>query len=229
MKRDHRPPDTTFAERLASRFIATYIHLCKATTRWTKIGWDEVRDAAAVQPIIIVFWHSRSVLGPSDWPNPDVPLIGLYVTNRDGRISAGMLALMGLVPLGMAADESNRSMSMRVLRRVRKGNCMGLTADGPRGPARVLGDAPLEWARITGCPIYVYANSVRRQRRLPGWDRLLFPFPFNRGASVFRKWDCAVPRTASPEKLQEYRASLTDALDQVTEMADSLVGREPGP
>lgn len=217
-------------ESIASALIAAYARFCRMTTRWTVIEDPAFAAARAKGPVVLVFWHSRSAMASATLPRRAFPLLNLFARNRDGRISAGVQRRMGLRPIGLSGSDANRTAARLVLNAVtREGYSIGLPGDGHRGPARILQDAPLDWARATGRPIFLLANSVRRQRRLPGWDRLLFPLPFSRGAVVLRPWDGQVPGRSDTAALEEARRSLTAALDAVTAEADKLVGLPPGP
>ncbi|MEE9387821.1 MAG: DUF374 domain-containing protein [Paracoccaceae bacterium] len=214
----------SFVEAASSVILTAYIRLCHATTRWSYRGKQDLLDALAKGPVVLVLWHSRTVMGPPHWPDKTAPVTSLFVTNRDGRIAAGIQARFRFHPLGMDKSASNLAASRGVLRRLRQGHSLILTADGPRGPARVLQSAPLEWIRSTDCPVFVYANSVHRQKRLPGWDRLLFPLPFTRGACVFQRWPEQVSRRPTDAQLAGHDRSLTAALDAVLQEADDISG-----
>lgn len=221
---------SSLGETIASALIAAYARFCRLTTRWTVIEDPALAEARARGPVILVFWHSRSAMASATLPRRVLPVLNLFARNRDGRISAGVQRRMGLRPIGLSGNEANRTATRLVLNAVaREDHSIGLPGDGHRGPARILQDAPLDWARATGRPVFVLANSVRRQRRLPGWDRLLFPLPFGRGAVVLRRWQGEVPGRNDAAALEEARRSLTAALDAATAEADALVGLPPGP
>ncbi|MEE9427588.1 MAG: DUF374 domain-containing protein [Paracoccaceae bacterium] len=219
----------SFFETLGAIFLSKYIWFCKVTTRWTFRGVTEIQDALQQGPVILVLWHSRTVMGPPHWPDRNAKATTLFVTNRDGRIAAGIQARFGFYPFGMSPDVSNFSASRQVLKRMHNGLSLILTADGPKGPARILQDAPLEWIKSTNCPVFVYSNSLRRQKRLPGWDKLLFPFPFNKGSCVFHKWSDDIPRRPTDKEWAAGRLSLSQALDHALQEADRLAGVSPGP
>lgn len=216
------------SEKLSAVFLAGYLLLCKSTIRWQSRGLPELNDALRDGPVILIVWHSRLMLGPVHWPGRVAKATTLCTTNRDGRIAAGVHRWFHLHPYGMSKDTTNKAASRAVLKRLRSGHSLLLTADGPRGPARVLQNAPLEWIRATDCPVFVYASSVRRQKRLPGWDSLLFPFPFSRGAFTFQRWPVKVSRKPSAAEWESYHGALTAALDAALSEADEMLGLPPG-
>ena len=204
---------------LLGRLIAGYLRLCHRTTRWTDIGQVELRAALAHGPVVVVLWHEFSLLAPMHWPLQHGQLSSLHDTSPAGMVSGAVQARFGLDPIAMSARMSNIAASRGILRRVRQGKSIGLTGDGPVGPVNVVNDAALDWARSTGCPVFVYAYATQRHRRLNAWDRMILPLPFTRGVSVFRRWDSDVPRRADAVAMAALRAALTQALNDVARQA----------
>jgi lysophospholipid acyltransferase (LPLAT)-like uncharacterized protein len=219
---------TSPLERLLGRVYAAYIWLVFRTTRWEVRGADELRAAMQKGPVIYLLWHSRTLMAIPLWPQGLTPITVPTADNRDGRISAVTHSRFNGTPFKMSFGRSNKGASRQILRLIRSGASIGITGDGPFGPRRVLQDAPLEWARISGLPVFIHANSVRRQSRLPGWDRMLFPFPFGKGAAVYRRWVAEVPRHPGEDERAALQQSLSDALDAATAEADALVGLPAG-
>ena len=97
----------------------------------------------------------------------------------------------------------------------------------PLGPHRVVKDAPLEWARKTGLPIYSYAFATSRGRALNTWDKMWLPVPWTSGVLTCREWTATIPRAVDADTLEGHRLDLQAALDAVTDESDRAVGREP--
>ncbi len=225
---DDMPVATSFLERLLGRIYAAYIGFVFRTTRWESRGEDELRAAMRQGPVIYLLWHSRTLMAIPLWPQGLTPITVPTADNRDGRISAVTHSSFNGTPFSMNLRESNKGASRQILRLIRSGASIGITGDGPAGPRRVMKDAPLEWARISGLPVFLHANSVRRQSRLPGWDRMLFPWPYSRGAAVFRRWQVEVPRHPDAGTKAALLKDLSDNLDAVAAEADAMVGLPAG-
>lgn len=209
---------------LAGRYLA----FCDRTTKWQVDGLDELTTALKDGPVLLVMWHSRSVMGALHWPVDVAPLSSLHDRSPVGRVSGALQRRVGLQPMEMARKRSNRAASRAVLKRVQDGVSIGMTGDGPVGPALAVKDAPLDWARATGLPIFSYAFSTTKGRRLNSWDQMLVPRPFGKGAYVFRQMDGTAPRKPDPQQLAALRDQLDQLLTQAMQDADAMLGLPPG-
>lgn len=215
--------------RVIGGLIALWLRLCNRTTRWQVEGLEDLRRALADGPVVVVLWHECTAMAPVHWPARTAPLSSLRAQSPIGRVSGGVQAAFGLQPIGMADGASNRAASREVLRRLKDGVSVGLTADGPMGPARVVKDAPLDWARASGRPVFLYAFGLARGRRLRTWDRMLFPLPFTRGAQIYRRWPVDLPRRVTRAEADTLRQQLATALDTVTQAAEDRAKTMPEP
>lgn len=214
--------------QMVGRSVAGWLRLCLNTIRWEERGLEEVRAALAEGPVIIVVWHSRFLLCPGHFEK-----IASFVTLADpspaGRAGAVVQARFGMEPISIRARSTGAGTMREVLRRLKDGQSVGMTADGPEGPARVMKSVPLDWSRVSGAPIFLYAYSCTRQRRLRTWDRILLPLPFGRGRMEVRRWERALPRRPSAEEAEALRAALEADLNAHQAGVDAALGLPPGP
>lgn len=218
-----RVEHSAFLAWLLAALVGGYLWICNRTTRWDVTGLDAIRADLADGPVLLVMWHGRSMMGPLHWPIADGQLSSLYADSAIGRVSGAMQRRFGLRPMAMADGQSNVSASRTILKRVREGVSIGMTGDGPLGPALVVKDAPLDWARAMQRPVYGYAFATRRHRLLGSWDKMMLPLPFTRGAYVFARWDMAVPRKADAKAIEAARASMHSLLTDVATRCDAAV------
>lgn len=214
-----RIEQSTLLAALLGRLVAGYLRLCNRTTRWTRVGQGDLEAALASGPVLLVLWHRHSLLAPVHWPRRHGQLSSLRDTSPIGMVSGAVQARFGLDPMAMSDRMSNLAASREILRRVRDGKSIGLTGDGPLGPADRVKDAALDWARVTGCPVFVYAFATRRHRILSTWDRMVLPLPFSRGRLVYQRWATPVPRRADAATMALLRADLGGALDRAAGLA----------
>lgn len=213
----------TVADTLGG-LVSRYLTFCDRSTTWEVEGLDTLRAALAEGPVLLVMWHGRSAMGAIHWPVADGPLSSLYNRSPMGRISGAVQRRAGLQAMEMSRTRSNRSASREVLRRFREGISIGMTGDGPLGPPCEVQDAPLEWARTLGAPVFCYAFASTRVRQLNTWDRMLMPLPYGRGAKVFARFDATLPRRASPAERDATRQALRQFMQATTARADAMIG-----
>jgi lysophospholipid acyltransferase (LPLAT)-like uncharacterized protein len=160
------------------------------------------------RPAIYVFWHAH--LLPLTWAHRDRGVVGLVSRHRDGEYIAGVMRAWGY---GTARGSSTRGGSAglrQVVRALRSGASVGITPDGPRGPARMAKPGAIAAARLTGAPIVPVAAAARRHWRLGSWDGFIIPRPFTR--LLVGYGEPIDPGTAAGS-LDELAATVTRRLD----------------
>ena len=217
----------TFRQRIEhSRLLAwllaglagAYLSLCQRTTRWDYHGLEQLKADLADGPVLLLMWHGRSLMGPVHWPVEAGPLSSLYDASPIGRVSGALQRRRGLQPMEMSDKISNLAASRVILKRLREGVSIGMTGDGPLGPAQAIKDAPLDWARVMRRPVYGYAFATKRHRILPSWDAMMLPLPFTRGAVVFARYEGKIMGKVD----EAARDGLKKMLDEVTRNVDEL-------
>jgi lysophospholipid acyltransferase (LPLAT)-like uncharacterized protein len=185
-------------QRVFAALAAAYLRFAYRTIRWREEGRDVIEAGrAASGGLILCFWHEAISISALSWPQgrPGVQeMRALISRSRDGQMFAEVIGRLGVPAIrGSRAVEVERtrekggSEALRdMVRWVRAGGAVALTPDGPRGPARSMGEGPALLARLSGAPVYMMGLSCAPAVRLNSWDRALIPLPFTRGGLV---WD----------------------------------------
>jgi lysophospholipid acyltransferase (LPLAT)-like uncharacterized protein len=206
-----------------SSLAAGHIGAVKATTRWTHINSDVAKKAwAGDEPVIVAFWHNRLLLMPYCWPSR-APFHMLISSHPDGRLISRTVAHFGIDTIAGSSRRGGLEALIGMVRKLRHGESVGITPDGPRGPRMRAGDGPIALARISGATIIPAAASVSRRIVLNTWDKLIIALPFGQGATVWGE-PIRISRGASPEDMADARLRLENALTRVTNTADETVG-----
>ena len=186
--------------------LAQYIRFCWATTRWDQDGLADLKAHLGQHgPVIMVLWHESLVYAPKAWPTRDFPVCSLTQDANAGRIAGQVMERFGFENRCLDARTSNLKIMREVMALAKSGVSIGIAADGPEGPARISKSVPVDWSRVTGLPIWFYALSVKRHRRLNTWDRMILPLPFTKGRITFRAWNTTVPRKADTDTIETLR------------------------
>lgn len=219
--------DSEWAKSAVARLFAGYVRLVHATSAWDRIGYAPLDDlVAAGEPVIVVVWHQRLVMGSYMFPLDLAPLCGITSAARAGSMFGRIQTRFGMQHIAMASRQRHVALSREVILKVREGVSVALAADGPRGPERICSQVPLQWARATGKRVFVVACATRHAMEAATWDRMLFPRPMTRGVMLCREWDKHVPRKASEAEIEDLRLDLQAHLNAVTAEADEYIGRE---
>src|SRR5439155_20611141 len=72
-----------------------------------------------------------------------------------------------------------------MLKRLEDGECVGITPDGPRGPAMRASSGIVNTARLSQSPVVPIVFATSRRRVLGSWDRFHFPLPFRLGGFLW--------------------------------------------
>ena len=211
----------------AARVISRHIEKVYERTEWEFHGREDVIDAVAGgKPIIFALWHGRLAMASRGW-NPEwSPYCVITSAAIPGRIVGRIMRNFGLDTMPMKDRKNNTGASLQVARMMRAGTTIGFAIDGPDGPKRVARAMPIDWARLTGAPIWLYTNSVEKYRTINSWDNLMMPKPGGRGVMMYRKWDVEIPKKIGPETREAMRMKLQADLDALTLEADQLMGHD---
>jgi lysophospholipid acyltransferase (LPLAT)-like uncharacterized protein len=217
---------------VTSRAIWLVMRLVRATTRLEVHGIEPLRARwAAGRPVILAFWHGRSIMLPFFYEGPGVTIMNS--THRDGQTITRALGFFGIEAVGGSANRGGVGGLLSLVRAHRKGRDLALIPDGPRGPAGEAKGGVAELARATGAPIYPLAFAASRAARATSWDRMMIPLPGARvvvviGEPLEYAEEGSQAAAAEAKALREdLRARLEGRLNQVTLEADRLAGRRP--
>lgn len=208
-----------------ARLVAGRIDRLYRQTTWEFDGRDDVIAAVSGgKPIIFALWHGRLAMSARGWDPAWSPFCVVTSAQIPGRLVGRVMRRFDLDTMPMKIKRTNTAAALQVARMVRSGTTIGFAIDGPEGPKRIAKPIPIDWARLTGAPIWLYTNSVERFRRLPGWDDMLLPRPGGRGVMMYRKWEVDIPKKIDVEMREALRLKLQQDLDALTLEADRRMG-----
>lgn len=210
--------------------LSGYLRFVYATSRWQVDGADIVK-AAQEDPdngAIVCFWHSRISLCAKAWDNRTSPkqCKALVSNSKDGDFITDVLGRLGFPSVrgsrareGRAADKGGAQAFREILRDLKAGGAQGVTPDGPKGPALVMGEGAPMLARMSGANVLFLGMAFSPCIRAKSWDRTVFPLPFGKGAIVWRG-PVTAGRDDDPAGLAEDWGA---KLIAVTDMAEEMV------
>lgn len=189
--------------------------------RTSRLQWRGLEHLDAVRrngSFIYAFWHQRQVAFTFTHQGSPVPI--LVSRSRDGEIIAKTMALFAIPAVRGSSSRGASASAKEMLDLLASGTCVGITPDGPKGPARKVKEGAVYLAQKSGRPILPITNAASRKLTFEkAWDRFQVPLPFSRlcvahGAPV---------RVGAGDDLSAKALELERVLDAITEEADAAV------
>jgi lysophospholipid acyltransferase (LPLAT)-like uncharacterized protein len=209
--------------RLLCWGIYHYIRFVFATNRWQVEGGDAAqRLRAEGRAFILAFWHGRLLMIPMAWRRL-APMHMLISAHRDGRIIADAVTYFGVSSIAGSTRRGGSTAVRRMLRYLEAGDCVGITPDGPRGPAMTASLGIVDLARLAQVPILPITYATSRRRLLDSWDRFHLALPFGRGVFLWGE-PIAVPRHLDEAGTEDTRLLVESRMAAMVRDADHRVG-----
>ncbi|GHU02954.1 hypothetical protein FACS1894186_8250 [Alphaproteobacteria bacterium] len=203
-----------------------YICFLHAATRWREYGHPEELDRllAENKPFIFVCWHGRIALLPTMRRYPKGKVKALISLHRDGRMIAEVCKRFGAEAVGGSTRKHGAKAALAILREgFADGRALGITPDGPRGPARRMSEGTVFLASRAGVPILPMSIAVKNSKFLKSWDNFMIPFPFGKGAFAVGK-PIALPPDLDDTGLEKARAEVESAVNALQDNIDKELG-----
>ena len=203
-----------------------YLHVVGKTQRLQVEGRDYPSETIRGSgPFILAFWHSR-LLFPI-YLYRGTQFGALVSPSRDGEYIARTMECFGLEPLRGSSKRGAAEGLLKLARYLKKGYCVGVTPDGPRGPREQVQLGVIQLAKVTGIPIIPCSYSSARRIVLNSWDRFVVPLPCSRAVAVYRE-PIVVPSEASREEMELLRQRLQEEIHEATRRAEAIVRKGEG-
>lgn len=216
----------TAVQSILAATIAGSIGTVKKTTHWRTINGAAAEEAwSGRAPAIVAFWHNRLAMMPMCWPSRE-PFHMLISSHPDGQLIARSVSYFGIQAIPGSSTRGGSDALRTLVRKLKSGESVGITPDGPRGPRMHASNGAITLARLSGVPVLPASISVSGRKVLSTWDQLIVPMPFGRGVMVWGD-PISVPREADDAFLANANAQLERALNDASAQADKLAGHNP--
>ncbi len=174
------------------------------------------------QPVIMVAWHDRNALVVYAYlaARPrGRRIIPLASASRDGALAVWAMRGFGIPCVRGSSSKGGFGALKQLMKILKAGDDVAFTPDGPRGPRYSVQGGVITAAKMTGAPIVPVAYGAKRKKLLGTWDRLMFPYPFNRLHFVYGE-PLYVPRNCPAHEIEGYAAKLKTELLRICEVSE---------
>jgi lysophospholipid acyltransferase (LPLAT)-like uncharacterized protein len=210
--------------RFIAWLMARYIKFVFKTNRWSKHSWDIAEGYwRERKPFIVCFWHNRSMMQMCFWES-NIPFHMLNSAHRDGQLFAHTIGYFRLRTIAGSTSKRGTQALREIISALKKGDCIGITPDGPRGPRFKVSEGVIQISKLSGVDIIPCASATTRRKVWGSWDRFILALPFGRGAIVIGE---PIKPPQSKEDIAKNLSLLEKRLQQVTDQADALCGHAP--
>ncbi|NPA30297.1 MAG: lysophospholipid acyltransferase family protein [Epsilonproteobacteria bacterium] len=133
-------------------------------------------------PFVVLFWHGELLMAPFIFKKarPDTTVNVMISDHFDGEIITRIIAPFGLKTVRGSSRKGAAKALIGAIRKVKEGQSVGITPDGPKGPRHSVGDGAVTIAQKARIPVIVLNCRPSRYWQLKSWDRFVIPKPFGR-------------------------------------------------
>lgn len=218
MKKLRRKITAYLSGSIGSLVLHAFICMLYRTMRVSCVGADIFQSFVDRQEGFIgAFWHGRLLLMPFAYPGDCMHV--LISSHRDGEIIANVMKRFGFYLVRGSSRRGGYAAMREMLSLLKDNKHVGITPDGPKGPAEQLKPGVAEVARLSGKAVIPVTFSASSVIRATSWDRFMIPYPFSRGVLYIGE----PVRYVKGEDMEVFRLRLETALKDVNAKADNYV------
>lgn len=175
-----------------------------------------------IEPCIYAMWHSDqfAIYGVQNKSNVNF----LISTSIDGDIVAAGCEAMGFKTVrGSSKSRGAVESSMQMISKLKGGECVAITVDGPRGPLHSVKNGAIKLAQMSGAPIIpmIWYSEDKTFVTFPSWDKMTAPFFKAEIINLYGE-PIYVPEDADNEKISEVKLQVKNSLEALREKAPEV-------
>ncbi|MGE0415649.1 MAG: lysophospholipid acyltransferase family protein [Acetobacteraceae bacterium] len=200
--------------------MGRYLRFALRTTRWRVADEAIFERLVRGESAVLSFWHETLPLIPAMLLEArrrggyrPVPMYTMVSKHSDGQFIGRVVGGVGIYPVLGSSSRGGATAFRSLLGLMANGAIIGLTPDGPRGPARKAAPGVAMLPAMSGVPVIPCGVLMRPALRAGGWDRMVIPLPFARGVIALGE-PIRVPRKGWEASIAVIEAATTQALER---------------
>lgn len=176
--------DATFGYRVMLTLLEKTVRLLCATLRVEKVnGAAAFETLSSGTPSVLGFWHGTMIAPWHSFRGRNCA--GMISRSKDGEMLAVLLKKWKYKVIRGSSSKGGKEALAAIVDTLKSGLSVGLTPDGPRGPAHEFKPGAVVAAMRAGAPLILLGAAYRKKIRLKSWDAFEIPYPFTRARLVF--------------------------------------------
>jgi lysophospholipid acyltransferase (LPLAT)-like uncharacterized protein len=197
-----------------------YIQFVYRTSKFTFENKEFFEKALELdKPLIICFWHQRLIMLPITKKLTQRNFYMLLSPHSDGALISKILKFFNIKSIFGSTFQNAGRAAVLVVRHLKKGDVVGITPDGPRGPMQQASDGVAQLAILSKANILPLTYSIKNHKKLKSWDKFMLPFPFGKGLFLCGE---VIDATAFSHK-EDLRLIVQNNLNAITQKADAML------
>ena len=198
------------------------VRVLGSTWRWRVSGLEHFDGilASGKYPVM-AFWHGRILPALYYFRHRNIAVI--TSDNFDGEWIARIIHRFGYTTARGSTSRHAARAALRAKRMMADGHPVGVTLDGPRGPALQAQPGAIWLAKVTGNPILPFHIEAAPHWTAPSWDATQVPLPFSQVALVVGE-PLPVRPEADDAELEAVKGRLTGTLERLRGQALAALG-----
>lgn len=220
----HSMKNKRFKEKVwihfASRVFATYyLPMCRTIRK--KVIHLEKYD----KPHINAIWHGLQYSWLGIERSQRYKFNILVSPSNDGECIAKVCHWLGFSLIRGSVKRQGVSAVRNILRALKKGESVGYTVDGPKGPIYEVKEGVIKIAQMAQVPIIPSNVASDKGLEFNSWDKYTLPHWFAKSVMVYGE-PIFIPKDATEDELEEYRLQLQEKLFELKAMAKEEFKKE---
>jgi len=167
-----------FLHRLAGHLGACYLRLVGQSSAVQTLdhpGFLAFRRLKT--PVVYAFWHKHQAF--LAWAHRREGVNIMVSRSKDGEYVTQIMSRLGVNAIRGSSSRGAEGAFRHMCAELENGGQVGLTPDGPRGPAQRIHAGVIAAAQLTGAPIVPVSVASRRKFTFRSWDKFELPLPFS--------------------------------------------------
>jgi len=214
--------NSSASERIITFILSHLLGLLLKTIRWETIDKGGKNYVDQGHAVIFINWHCRLLSIPA-MLGGKYPTAYIISPSKDGRMISGTVSSLGIETIWGSRSQKAISGYRDMRRRLQSGLHVGITPDGPRGPARKAAPGAISLSKASGCALVPVSWSTSKIKRFNSWDRLALPMPFSEGVFIFGE-PLFISNQSTEHDIEGACLMLEDAVNDVSAEADKIFG-----
>lgn len=174
------------------------------------------------KPCIYAMWHSDqfAIYGVKNRAEVNF----LISTSSDGDIVAAGCESLGFKTVrGSSKRRGAVEASLQMIEKLKEGECVAITVDGPRGPLHTVKNGVVKMAQMSGAPIIpmVWYSKDPLFFTFPSWDKMTTPIGPAQIVNLYGE-PIYVPPELNEEQMSAVKSKLKNSLEALQKKAPEV-------